>query len=504
MKKYILILITVVVLSTGGYFGYKYYQAQKSAQMLEACVQKFADSLVFRNQEILESEDREKFYYSEEKSETVKLFFLRDFCAENRWDDDAINKKIYTLSRGKKRNVKKLSFKEKPIHYQLLDIIKNNSTAYFPLKSALVRSCRVGKCSADEMKGLEYIHSLEGDYNSAEKIAASNCERHQTSCEKNVALTLGGVVKNGDGDPISSAKIEVLSDNSVTSVETDESGRYQIDFSSYDFVRVRIKATKTGYSDGVIPVNILTNKKERVYKNLDFTLNAPTKVVTLNNRTKTVSGKGASVENDNFVDVTPWSKYFIPFDALVHADGTLYRGEVVVYLFEFDKSTDMAQFMENDTFDEVVGYAGNIMKTFGMPYILFKTKEGETIHILKSNPMILQNKISEMEALRTAQDQVYPPLTEADLGFLVEQTQRGAGYPIDREFLIEHEMVRFPAFWVFDQVKGTWVNAGVKVLDTEGSIETLFYTISVPVLEAQKEVEKQKSDVRRRVRRREK
>ncbi len=118
------------------------------------------------------------------------------------------------------------------------------------------------------------------------------------------------------------------------------------------------------------------------------------------------------------------------------------------------------------------------MKTFGMPFVLFLGENGEKIHVLASNPMVIKNTIAEMEALRTNKDKIYSPLTDEDMKFLVKKSKELGGYPIDRQFLIDNSILRFPAWWVFDQNKGIWVNQGVRVIDEKGVIETPFYTTS--------------------------
>ena len=417
-------------------------------------------------------------YLATNEDEEIYHFSARNFCRQNRTRAGVIDEQRKKLARSLKRQIKKLAFEEKTSDFQIHDLLHAGSEAYFPLKNFLIESCKAGKCSADDMKGVSYLHSLEGDYENMEAMAQQNCEKHGTNCTKEVALSLSGQVRNDQGAPIKGVTIEVLSDISIQTVTTDHEGLYRIDFPTYDFVKVRLKASKVGYSDGVLPLDIIQGLKEQALSDLDFVLNAPAKVVTLNNVSGEVVGSGAEAEEDTFIITTEWSRYEIPFDSFVHKNGTPFRGELDAFLFEFDKDTDLTQFMENDTFDEVVGYAGNLMKTFGMPYILFKTAEGETIHVLKSKPMLLRNKISEMKALETAQDKIYEPLTIADLQFLVNESNRLGGHPVDRNFLIEHQLVRFPAFWVFDQKKGVWENEGVRVVSVDGTVETYFYTIN--------------------------
>jgi hypothetical protein len=162
----------------------------------------------------------------------------------------------------------------------------------------------------------------------------------------------------------------------------------------------------------------------------------------------------------------------------VHRDGAPYRGVVDVYLYEFTAETVPQNLTNIDTFDQVMGYAGNLMKSFGMPYIQFFSPDGEELHVMRSTPMVLTYTIADMEALRMNAAQIYGPLTDADMKILVDSSSVGRGYPIDRTFLIEHGLLRFPAFWVFDRKKGVWENIGIKVLDTEGTIQSLFYTIN--------------------------
>ena len=111
-----------------------------------------------------------------------------------------------------------------------------------------------------------------------------------------------------------------------------------------------------------------------------------------------------------------------------------------------------------------------------MPYIQFFPQDGVELDVLKSKPMVLTYRIADMDALRENIDQIYSPLTEKDMQLLVEAS-RGQPYVIDREFLINNQLLRFPAFWVFDRKRGVWDNVGVSVLDTQGTITTIFYTV---------------------------
>jgi hypothetical protein len=50
-------------------------------------------------------------------------------------------------------------------------------------------------------------------------------------------------------------------------------------------------------------------------------------------------------------------------------------------------------------------------------------------------------------------------------------------YPINRQFIIDNDLYKLPAWWIFDQGRGIWDNVGYRLVDTKGKTETLFYTI---------------------------
>jgi len=229
-------------------------------------------------------------------------------------------------------------------------------------------------------------------------------------------------------------------------------------------------------ANGVFPILVLAAADQSFSH--DFTLESALQFAVIDTVKKTISGKNTSKDAKNFIISTPRSKYMLPQNALVRANGSAYKGKVTAYFFEFDKSSQNQDLLSNDVFDSVVGYAGNLMKTFGMPYVLFVTEEGEVIHVMKNNPITLEYKIAEMEALRTNKDKIYSPLTDKDMQFLIDNSKTPGEYPIDREFLIAHDMLRFPVFWSFDQSKGIWVGIGCRVLTLDGTIQTSFYTLS--------------------------
>jgi hypothetical protein len=60
-----------------------------------------------------------------------------------------------------------------------------------------------------------------------------------------------------------------------------------------------------------------------------------------------------------------------------------------------------------------------------MPYIQFIDKDSkEELFIKSSNPMILQNQIYHMQELYDNYDKIYEAITDSDMEFLVETTQK--------------------------------------------------------------------------------
>lgn len=383
--------------------------------------------------------------------------------------------------------ISQIPFSEKPVGLQIYDLAQPGTDQYLKIRESLVKKCNAGICNAEELKAAGFLLINEGEYAAGRAMyeqinSASLLGSNLLGLEENdghITFEISGKVLDRRGRGIDGATVKAL-DGSAETV-TDRYGNYSFEIDGiFDLYKVRLNASKPGYSTATVALDLITSDglTDREISGMNFTLENPIRSVTINNKTGKVSGKDVSVKEDKFIIETDWSRYEIPFDALVRADGSNFTGELKVYLFEFDKNSDIGQLLMNDVFDEVAGYAGNIMKTFGMPFILFVDKNGNSIHVLKSNPMILQNKIIEMQALRTNQDQIYEPVTDADLIFLKAKSEELGGYPITRDFLIDEDIVRFPCFWIYDQLKGIWENIGVKLISTDGEIETIFYTLN--------------------------
>jgi|GEM_PF-251848 len=361
-------------------------------------------------------------------------------------------------------------------HNELYSFGTAGSTS-LELKNALEAKVRGKNATSADLTRLAYIYELEGNYARRDALHAENCARFTLTCADATDVALDGRVVDGRGIPVPGARVEVISRPDIPPVTTDANGRYKVKTGAMEMEKFRVKASKRNFSDGYGTALVLS-KGKLLYHVEDIAIESPMQVVTVDFVKKTVSGAGNSLDAaGNLVLTTPRSRYEIPEGAIVDANGKPYAaGPIDIYLYEFTKGDPPESLTNSDTFDEVVGYAGDLMKTFGMPYIQFFTAEGVPLDVRSSKPMRLTYTIADMEALRTNQDGIYRPLTKADMEVLVAAS---VGQPsrIDREFLINNRMLHFPAFWVFDRRRGVWDNVGIAVLDVEGTIQSPFYTV---------------------------
>ena len=410
------------------------------------------------------------------------LYFDADQLARADLSDEEVRILADTIAQSRitpRENVRQLAEEELPSNLQFHNQLYSFGTAgatSLDLEAALATKVAAGDASADDLFRLAYIYELEGKYAERDRLNAENCARFNKRCGHAFSIALSGRVVDGKGDPIEGATIEVVSRPDVTAVQTDENGTYRLPLSAQEMEKLRVRASKRNLSDGYEDVVLLAEGRE-AHAMPDIALESPITIVTIDPARKSVTGGGNSVRSDGtYVITTPQSVYEIPPDAVVDADGTPHTGPIDVYLYEFSKGNIPESLTQLDTFDEVVGYAGDLMKTFGMPYIQFFTQDGEELHVLKSNPMVLTYRIADMEALRTNADRIYRALSHEDMELLVEAS-RGNPYAIDRQFLINNQLLHFPGFWVFDRERGMWDSVGVSVLDINGTIRSIFYTV---------------------------
>lgn len=333
--------------------------------------------------------------------------------------------------------------------------------------------------TADALFRLSYLKELEGDYAARDALDKENCALFKERCPSGIQITLKGKIVDGSGEPVEGATVEVVSRPGSAGATTAPDGSFSLELAAKEMEKMRIRAGKRNFSDGYADTIILPGGgKKRTVLVEDIRLESPITIVTIDFGRRSVTGSGNSFNSDGSVTIrTSQSVYRIPAGAIRRESGAPYAAETVdVYLYEFTKGNPPESLMQLDTFDAVRGYAGDLMKSFGMPYIQFFAPGGEELHVFSSNPMQLTYTIANMDDLRANTDRIYRALTDEDMNILVEAS-KGRPYAIDREFLISHQMLQFPAFWVLDRRRGVWDNVGVTVLNPQGTIQTVFYTI---------------------------
>lgn len=334
-----------------------------------------------------------------------------------------------------------------------------------------------GKATSEQLWELSYMFDLQGDYTDRDAVNALNCKLFQQRCGNTLSVTLRGTVVDEKGDPIPGAAVSVLSHPEVKPVTTDSSGAYTIKLSILSLEKIRVSAVKRNYTDGVASAIALSSGKTS-YSLDPIELTTPISIITIDTVKHTVSDPNDQANPDgSFVLHATSSTYQIPPHAIVHKDGTPYQGPVDVYIYEFTRETVPASLTTLDTFNDVLGYAGNLMQTLGMPYIQFFSPSGEQLDVFKSNPMLLSLKISGWQDER---DNFYKrpegPLTDVQVQELLAVSQGDPGFPITSQWLYDHQISTFAPFWVFDHLRGTWENQGMRLLDAQGDMQAPFYT----------------------------
>ena len=336
-----------------------------------------------------------------------------------------------------------------------------------------------GTASEEQLWELSYMYELQGDYAKRDAVNAVSCKQYKVRCTGVIPIVLSGIVVDAAHRPVAGATVSVLSHPEVPAVTTDGKGGYSIKLSARAMEKIRVSAVKRNFSNGV--VNALVLGPGRTTYALDpLVLTSPIVIVTIDTQKHTVTDPADTANPDgSFVLHATSSTYAIPAGAVVHADGSPYMGPVDVYLYEFTRDTVPESLVKLDTFNDVIGYAGNLMLTLGMPYIQFFTPSGEELAVMKSKPMLLTYHIPGMQDMR---DNFYKrpegPLTDKDLAKIIAASAGDPGFPVDAQFLANNGISTFPAFWVFDHKRGVWENQGMRLLDVQGTMQAPFYTIN--------------------------
>ncbi len=356
--------------------------------------------------------------------------------------------------------------------------ISQDDNKYLDIKSKLIAAFASGKATKDDLVELSYIYGFEGDYVNRDLINKKLCSAFKIKCSNGgVEVNVFGVVKDSRGWTVQNASISVLGGSNTKTILSDRNGEYRMPINVDGLQKIRFKITKRGYSDAIVNVNVLTSDK-KIYQADTAVITSANYLFTLDNVNKTITGTDNKIEGNNAIVKTSQSVYTIPMNIFFDKSGKRFSGQIEIVAYEFNRETVPISIMAVDTFDAARGYAGNLMQSFGMPYVQFYDKEGNELFVKKSLPIKLVYKMYHMGDLYSGSTKIYEPVTEKEVKEMLSFCEKSKEtYPITRQFLIDTRMLKFPAWWIFDQSKGVWGNEGYKLLDASGTIETIFYTI---------------------------
>lgn len=321
---------------------------------------------------------------------------------------------------------------------------------------------------------LAYLYDFTGRYDEANLLKESICTKNEIYCKKNIEVTFSWSILDESWNSIAWAKIELLNNPSINTI-SDQNWNYNLSLNAYSFSHLRLKASKKWFSDSFYTISLNTYEDTSWptdYTN-NFVLNSATKVIDLT--------------KENLEEYSKWwfhvfkteqSTYFVPKKWLYYLNWENYTSDYLsIYMYEFNKWTNTDWLLLNDTFDPVYWYVWNLMKTFGMPYIQFFDKDWNELFVKSSNPIILQNQIYHMKELYENYDQIYEAITDEDMKYLVEVSDNLWWYPIDLDWQIENNFLKWPAWWALDRKTWIWSNVWHKVLTEQGLVELPFYSI---------------------------
>ncbi len=321
--------------------------------------------------------------------------------------------------------------------------------------------------SKNQEELLAYLYDLRWDYDEANKLREDDIEK--------ITLNLDWVVIDQSWAPIDWAIIEIL--NFWQDIATTKDWKFEYSWSFDPFTHIRLKAKYEWYSDWYVTIWLNQYWSPVDFKNMtvSFTLNKADKIIKVNseNSDDYTNARYYVLEMDG-------SSYFIPYDSLYYSD-TLEKYEnkdITVYLYQFNRDTNTTNLLNSDTFWPVYGYLGNTMKTFWMPYIqIIDNITWKELYTKSDNPVILQNKVYHMEELYSNADNLYGAITDEDMQFLVDYSEEQWWYPIDFDFLVWNQFLRWPARWTLNREKWAWENVWHRVIDTEWTVELPFFHI---------------------------
>lgn len=408
-------------------------------------------------------------------NESVAFFYLDDLARLGLTPDQIaeLRAKIERATIASRDAMRSIPEEELPEELQFHNFLYtfHDDSSFFDARSILEKKVADKTFTSDDLSRLSYVYELEGKYADRDRLDALNCAQFKQRCGSgDVSVVITGRVVDIEGEPIPGATVSLPSRSEVNDVHTDTKGTYRFSVKVHEMEKVRVKAIKKNYSEGVASLIALSTGK-RSYDTEDIVLASALTVVRVDTEEHTITGRGGTIRADGTVVIQAKNGvYEIPKDAVVNADGRPYHGVIEMYVYDFDRDTVPSGLVQADVFDNARGYAGDTMVTFGMPYIQFFTVDGEELHVLEDNPVIVTY---QMQYLSGEGGSV---INKAGLEKMVAASITGR-FPVTREFLIANNLTDFPAWWIFDRGAGVWRNVGFSLLDVYGHARAPFYTL---------------------------
>lgn len=317
-----------------------------------------------------------------------------------------------------------------------------------------------------EKELLAYLYDFTWEYEKAKNI--------RTDFNDNITLKIDWSVYDSDYNLIDWFNFHIL--NTWENISFSEWWIFEIERNFFPFSHLRFKVTKKWYSDWFVTISLNQLKSFSDYSkiSINFILHEADDYFILNENSINdyKIAKYYLLENDK-------SKYYIPYDSLYYNDlEKSNTNDITVYLYQFNRNTNLENLLDNDTFEPVYWYVWNTMVTFWMPYIqIIDNISWRELFTKSSDPIILQNTIYHMNELYNNEDWLYWEVTTEDIEYLYNISQDLWWYPIDFDFIVNEGMLRWPARWTLNRTKWIWRSVPHRLIDLDWTVELPFYHI---------------------------
>ena len=499
-KKYIIYFLLALLIGVGIFFAYKYYmerpgnptEIKMKEQGLISSLEEFVSLITFEDGGRITMEKSEGFDYVLPGERDIYHFSPSRFYEKNQKREDVLRKKIafFLKARELGGTVRTLKEAELPdtlkVHNQLHIVNADGENEFKKVRDGLEAHLKDGTITKDQMTQLSYIYTLEGDYEKTSALDAKNCRKNKERCTRTTEIVVKGTVRDQKGRLVSGASVYVLNYPNELPRKTNEKGVFNFKVKTKYPEKIRLRVSKNSYASAYNDFYVLSGGKGQE-RNLEFVINQSqgTVVVDTKNPKISVGDKGdvvkvAKIGKGVFTIQTNVSTYKIPYNAIVTEKGKVFKGKASIYVYEFDRSSNIENLLRVDARSSREGkiWLGRSLVTFGMPYLqIFAVDSGEELFIDQSNPAKIHVKIPEMQALRKGDPTVgYKGLTTKDLEKLVAYSARSKT-GITRQYLLDNDLAQFPIWWMLDQKRGIWDTVPFRLLDTDGLLEASYYSI---------------------------